>query len=211
MMSNLLTRSPTWVPSPPTRATFNLISIAALEGLPESCDRWGNHSGATLPSASEPSSRISGFGTLYGSECWPISTSLCSRLSAFDIQAQRTITNTKWFDYKTNIEARALTKDNRFNAILPKVAYAGLAIYSDLHSAILPTPSTPPTLGLRDGQDPVEPPRTRWGDVLAKDLKQLGTTLAEASNIAIDRTRWRSTIVVRAVSTPSWQEPCRNE
>ena len=47
---------------------------------------------------------------LYGSECWPISTSLCSRLSAFDMQAQRTITNTKWFDYNTTNEVRALTK-----------------------------------------------------------------------------------------------------
>ena len=46
---------------------------------------------------------------LYGSECWPISTSLCSRLSAFDIQAQRTITNTKWFEYKSNMEVRTLT------------------------------------------------------------------------------------------------------
>ena len=49
-------------------------------------------------------------------------------------------------------------------------------------------------------------PRTRWSDVLGKDLKQLGTTLMEASNIALDRSRWRSTIVARAVSTPSWQE-----
>ena len=46
---------------------------------------------------------------LYGSEFRPISTSLCSRLSAFNMQAQRTITNTKWFEYKTNIEARTLT------------------------------------------------------------------------------------------------------
>ena len=52
-----------------------------------------------------------------------------------------------------------------------------------------------------------EAPRMRWGDLLAKDLTQLGTTLAEASNIAIDRTRWRSTIVARAISNPSWQEP----
>ena len=49
-------------------------------------------------------------------------------------------------------------------------------------------------------------PRTRWSDVLGKDLKQLGTTFTEASNIALDRSRWRSTIVARAVSTPSWQE-----
>ena len=48
---------------------------------------------------------------IYGSECWPISTSLYSRLSAFDMQAQRTITNTKWFDYiKQKIDVRALTK-----------------------------------------------------------------------------------------------------
>ena len=38
---------------------------------------------------------------LYRSECWPISTTMCSRLSAFDMQAQRTITNIKWFEYKT--------------------------------------------------------------------------------------------------------------
>ena len=31
--------SPTWVPSSPTRAAFNLISTAALDWLPESCDR----------------------------------------------------------------------------------------------------------------------------------------------------------------------------
>ena len=45
---------------------------------------------------------------LYGSKCWPISTSLCSRLSMFDMQAQWT--NVKWFDCKTNIEVRSLTK-----------------------------------------------------------------------------------------------------
>ena len=47
---------------------------------------------------------------LYNATPPPISTSLCSRLSAFDMQAQRTITYTKWFDYKENIEVRSLTK-----------------------------------------------------------------------------------------------------
>ena len=48
--------------------------------------------------------------SVHGSECWPISTSLCSKLSAFGMQAQRTITNTNWFEYKTNIEVRSVTK-----------------------------------------------------------------------------------------------------
>ena len=55
---------------------------------------------------------------LYGSECWQISTSLCSRLSAFDMQAQRTITNIKCFDFKTNIEVRVLTKRQPIHSTL---------------------------------------------------------------------------------------------
>ena len=46
---------------------------------------------------------------LYGSVCWSISTTMCSRLSAFEMQAHRTITNTKWFEYKTSMEARTIT------------------------------------------------------------------------------------------------------
>ena len=39
IMSNLLISSPAWALSSPTRATFNLISTAALYWRPESCDR----------------------------------------------------------------------------------------------------------------------------------------------------------------------------
>ena len=45
-------------------------------------------------------------------------------------------------------------------------------------------------------------PCTRWSDVISKDLIQLGTTLTKASNIALDRTCWRSTIVARASLRP---------
>ena len=113
---------------------------------------------------------------LYGSECWPISTSMCSRLSAFDMQAQRTITYTTWFEFRSPPN------------------HPALAIYT----------FNPRAAGW---SRPRGAPRTRWSDVLGKDLKQLGTTLIEASNIALDRSLCRSTIVARAVSTPSWQEP----
>ena len=88
---------------------------------------------------------------LYSSECWPISTSLCSRLSAFNMHAQRPNESVT----KQTLKSDHSQNDNRFNDILPKVASAGLAIYSGLHSIILPTPSTSSTRGLRDGQDPV--------------------------------------------------------
>ena len=78
---------------------------------------------------------------------------------------------------------------------------------------LLRSPPNPPALAIytfnpraAGWSRPRGAPRTRWSDVLGKDLKQLGTTLMEASNIALDRSRWRSTVVARAVSTPSWQE-----
>ena len=144
---------------------------------------------------------------LYGSECWPISTILCSRLSAFDLQAQRTITNTKWFEYKTNIDVRTLTNRQPIQRIIVqgRLRWFGHLLRSQLnHPAHAIYTFNPRAVGW---SRPMGAPGTRWSDVLGKDLKQLGTTLTEASNIALDRSRWRSTIVARAVSMPSWQEP----
>ena len=136
-------------------------------------------------------------------ECWKISTSLCSRLSAFDMQAQRTITNTKWFEYKTNIEVRTLTNRQPIQRYIDQ----GRLRWFD---HLLRSPPNHPALAIyifnpraAGWSRPRGPPRTRLTDVLGKDLKQLGTALSEASNIVLDRSRWRSTIVARAVSTPS--------
>ena len=55
---------------------------------------------------------------------------------------------------------------------------------------------------------PVEPLAHHEVMSSAKDHKQLGTTLLESSNIALDRSRWRSNkVFAHAVSTPSWQGP----
>ena len=137
----------------------------------------------------------------------PISTSLCSRLSAFDMQAQRTITNTKWLDYKTHIEVRTLTNRQPIQRYIAqgRLRWCGHLLRSPLnHTALAIYTFNPRAAGW---SRPRGAPRTQWSDVLGKYLKQLGTTLMEASNIALDRSRWRSTIVARAISTPSWQEP----
>ena len=111
---------------------------------------------------------------LYGSECWPISTSLCIRLSAFDMQAQRTITNTKWFEFKTNIEVRTLTIRQPIQRYIAKGRLRWLG-------HLLRSPSNHPALAIYTFNQraagwsrPRGAPRTRWSDVLGKDLKQLG-------------------------------------
>ena len=113
--------------------------------------------------------------------------------------------NTKWFDYKTNMEVQSRTKRQPLQC---DIAQGPLRWFGHL----LRSPMSHPAHAIYSFNPKAEgwlrhrgAPRTRWSDVLAKDLKQLGTTLLEAFNFAIDHSRWRSTIVARAVSTPSWQ------
>ena len=88
----------------------------------------------------------------YGSERCLISTSLCSRLSAFDRQAQ-------WSIYHQNqmvrlqkiMEARSHTT---CQPIQRYIAYSHLR-WCGLRPIILPTPSTHSTRARRHGQDPV--------------------------------------------------------
>ena len=114
----------------------------------------------------------------YGSVCCPISTSLGSRLSAFDMQAQ-------WSIYHQNqmvrlqkcMEARSHTK---CQPIQRNIAYGHLR-WCGLRPITLPTPSTHSTRARRHGQDPVEllardgrRPRQRYhaaGDNIAAGLK----------------------------------------
>ena len=108
---------------------------------------------------------------LYGSECWPISTSLCSRLSAFDMQAQRTITNTKWFENKTNIEVRKLTNRQPIQIYMAqgRLRWFGHLLRSPLnHPEHAIYTFNPRAAGW---SRPRGAPCTRWSDVLGKDLE----------------------------------------
>ena len=101
---------------------------------------------------------------LYGYACWPISTSLCSRLSAFDIHAQLTIT--KWFDYKTNIEVRTLTNRQPIQNYIAqgRLRWFGHLLRSPLyHPALAIYTFNPRAAGW---SRPRGDPRTRWSDVL---------------------------------------------
>ena len=133
---------------------------------------------------------------LYGSECWPIFTSLCSRLSEFDMRAQRTITNTKWFEYKTNIEVRTLTNRQPIQRYIAqgRLPWFGHILRSPLnHPALANCTFNPRAAGWSRSRGA---PRTRWSDVLGKDLKQLGTTLTEASNIALALSGWSQPLLL---------------
>ncbi|KAI8516926.1 hypothetical protein Bbelb_055070 [Branchiostoma belcheri] len=63
------------------------------------------------------------------------------------------------------------------------------------------TPTRPPYTGYPELQPPVRwveetsgPPRTRWKDVLAKDLALVNITPEEAQGAAQDRPRWRELV-----------------
>ena len=111
--------------------------------------------------------------------------------------AQHTITSTRWFEFK-NKHGRSAPSPTNHPPVLSKVASADLVTYSGLPPTIMFT------LQLRSkcerATKATRIPRTRCGDVLAKYLKQLRTSLLEASNIALDHSRCRTNIVAHAVS-----------
>ena len=93
------------------------------------------------------------------------------------MQDQLTITNTKWFEYKTNIEVRTLTNRQPIQRYIAqgRLRWLGhLLRSSPNHPALAIYTFNPRAAGW---SRPRGAPRTRWSDVLGKDLKQLGTTL----------------------------------
>ena len=96
--------------------------------------------------------------------------------------SQWTITNTKWFDYKTNIEVRSLTKRQ---PIQRYIAQSHLSCFGYL----LRSPHNHPAHAIYTFNSRAEgwsrprgaiaawSPPPLWGDILNKDLKQLGTII----------------------------------
>ena len=116
---------------------------------------------------------VSCFGT--GSPSLPpISTSLDIMLSAFDMQAQRTNTNTKRFDPKTNMDdVRSHTKRQLIQRTIGRLCLFGNLFQSpSIHPANVINTLNPSVWRVETRGAT----RTRWGDVLAS-LQKAGDNI----------------------------------
>ena len=137
---------------------------------------------------------------LYGSETWPINKTLESRIDGFDTRSLRRIEGIHWTQHVTNAEVRRRTSQPPASSIIGtrRMRWFG---------HMLRLPPEHPTKALLDfnpadhgWRRPRGAPRTRWLDVVSSDLRLIGTTLADARQLAPDRRRWRN-LVSRVGST----------
>ena len=141
----------------------------------------------------------------YGAESWPLSRSLARYLLGFESKALRTIEGIRWSDHITNEEVRLRTNQPSLLRLLAqgRVRWFGHALR--LPACHLPRRMMafdPASVGWRR---PRGAPRTRWLDVIKKDLAQVGVHLEDAPSMAADRVEWRG-LVHRVGSTPLWHE-----
>ena len=132
---------------------------------------------------------------LYGSETWPLTQMLTSRLNGFDSRALRRIEGIRWWQHITNYELREQTHQPPVSAIIAQRRmrwYGHLLRLPPDHPTRAALDFNPSAAGWRR---PRGAPRTRWLDVVTKDLRECGLSLPQAEQIAADRQQWRALVL----------------
>ena len=112
-------------------------------------------------------------------------------LRSFDSRALRQVENIYWPQLISNRDLRGRTHQPAASTIAAKRClrwFGHVQRNSPNHPTQIQLDFDPSTAGWRR---PRVVPRTRWKDVIAKDLQPLGLTLEDAHIIAHDRPAWR--------------------
>lgn len=128
---------------------------------------------------------------LYGAETWPLNKTLAERIDGFDSRALRTIEGITWRDRVSNISLRERTQQppaSRLAAQRRMRWYGHIKRLPPEHPTHTILHFDPKSAGWKR---PRGAPRTRWIDVITRDLHLLGLSLAEAEPLALDRPKWR--------------------
>ena len=142
---------------------------------------------------------------LYGSETWALTEYVSVRIDGFDFRAMRRIEGIFWPQRISNEELRARTAQPPASSLLAmrRVRWFG---------HLLRLPPEHPTKAMLDfspqlagWRRPRGAPRTRWLDVVARDLRRCNVNIDDAHDIAQNRSAWR-TLVSRVGSTHHLQE-----
>ena len=128
---------------------------------------------------------------LYAAECWSLTERDEARLDAFDMRCQRKILRIKWSQHVTNKYIRSVTKQPQLTNLIRnrRLKWFGHLLRMDSNRIPKRLHLWKPSHGRRRRGRP----RTKWIDVIQRDLRNLGFgwTIEEAEVAAQDRTVWR--------------------
>ncbi len=131
---------------------------------------------------------------LYGAETWPLTKTLAARINGFDTRALRTIEGIKWHHRVSNSILRERTQQppaSRLAAQRRMRWFGHIQRLPPEHPTHTILHFDPKTAGWRR---PRGKPRTRWMDIITRDLQHLGLSMAEAVPIALDQPKWRGLV-----------------
>ena len=128
---------------------------------------------------------------LYGATAWALTRTEERRLDAFEMRMLRSIMGVRWDDFVRNEDIRRRLCQPPVSIKLKKARMKWFGhvermgeerqVKRVMHAEMA-------------GRRPVGRPRTRWRDVLRRDLTSSGLSLDEAAAEARDRDRWRTIV-----------------
>ena len=140
---------------------------------------------------------------LYGAEAWPLNKTLAARIDGFDGRALLKIEGMHWTNHVLDDELQQRTKQPHASIIAAQKRlrwYGHMRRLAPEHLTRVIADFDPKAAGWRR---PRGAPRTRWIDVVADDLRQLGFTIADAEPIAQDRLQWRNLVRLLGSTRPA--------
>ena len=129
---------------------------------------------------------------MYGATAWALTRTEEIRLDAFEMGMLRSIVGVRWDDFVRNVEIREMLSQPPVSL---KLRRARMKWFGHLERMSDDRQVKRITQAEMQGRRPVGRPRTRWKDVLRRDLEGSGLSLEEAAAEALDRDQWKRIVL----------------
>ena len=129
---------------------------------------------------------------LYGATAWALTRTEENRLDALEMGMLRTIVGVRWDDFVRNADIRERLRQPPVSLKLRKARLKWFGHVERMGDERQVKRVMNATMV---GRRPVGRPRTRWKDVIARDLSASGLSVEEARLAARDRDQWRDVVL----------------
>ena len=129
---------------------------------------------------------------MYGATTWSLTRTEGRRLDAFEMRMLRTIIGVRWDDFVRNDDIRERLCQP---PVSMKLRRARMKWFGHVERMGEERQVKRIMNAEMEGRRPVGRPRTRWKNVMQRDLEASGLSLEEAAAEVLDRDRWRTIVL----------------
>ena len=129
---------------------------------------------------------------LYGATAWAMTRTEENRLNALEMGMLRSIVGIRWDDFVRNVHIRERLCQPPVSL---KLRRARMRWFGHVERMGDERQVKRIMNAAMEGRRPVGRPRTRWKDVLQRDLDTSGLSIEEARLECLDRDRWRGVVL----------------